>query len=218
MFVFLTTCLIHVQALSVQDFTYSHLGQTDGLGSQRIYSILQAEDGAVWWSTKDGAERYNGVNVKHYQMGDLNMFSNFAGRITKLTKGKNAELIAFDNKGGIFSYDKHEDKFQLYMDISRSFKGDVLVNDILVTEQGLWLAMREGTFFLHDKKLVPIYKNVYTNTVIETKDGMLLCTREGVLNCLLGKRTLPVRICSYVPYFPIKLKVAIMTQSIIRYG
>lgn len=77
------------------------------------------------------------------------------------------------------------------MDISRSFKGDVLVNDILVTEQGLWLAMREGTFFLHDKKLVPIYKNVYTNTVIETKDGMLLCTREGVLNCLLGKRTLP---------------------------
>lgn len=191
MFVFLTTCLIHVQALSVQDFTYSHLGQTDGLGSQRIYSILQTEDGAVWWSTKDGAERYNGVNVKHYQMGDLNMFSNFAGRITKLTKGKNAELIAFDNKGGIFSYDKHEDKFQLYMDISRSFKGDVLVNDILVTEQGLWLAMREGTFFLHDKKLVPIYKNVYTNTVIETKDGVLLCTREGVLNCLLGKRTLP---------------------------
>lgn len=95
MFVFLTTCLIHVQALSVQDFTYSHLGQTDGLGSQRIYSILQAEDGAVWWSTKDGAERYNGVNVKHYQMGDLNMFSNFAGRITKLTKGKNAELIGF---------------------------------------------------------------------------------------------------------------------------
>ena len=183
--------ILCTRAQRVQDFTYSHLGQAEGLCSQRIYSIRQTDDGAVWWSTKDGVERYNGVSVKLYQMGDLGMFSNFAGRITKLTQGKNSELIAFDNKGGIFSYDKKQDKFQLYSNLSELFEGDVIVNDILMTEKGIWLAMREGVSFLQDKTLIPVIKNVYANTIIETKYGILLCTRNGVMECHPNKDGIP---------------------------
>lgn len=180
-----------VNAQKVQDFTYSHLGQAEGLSSQRIYSIRQTEDGAVWWSSKNGVERYNGVSVKRYQMGDLGMFSNFAGRITKLTQSKTSDLFAFDNKGGIFFYDKEQDKFQLHTNLSEQFEGDVIVNDVLMTEKGIWLAMREGVFFLQDKTLIPVIKNIYTNTIVETRNGILLCTRNGVMECHPDKNGIP---------------------------
>ena len=39
-------------AQSVRDFTYTHLGQADGILSQRVYSIQQTtDDGALWWAT-----------------------------------------------------------------------------------------------------------------------------------------------------------------------
>ena len=39
-------------AQKVSDFTFFHIGQADGMASQRIYSILQTSDGAIWWSSK----------------------------------------------------------------------------------------------------------------------------------------------------------------------
>ena len=40
------------------DFTFSHLGQNEGLSNQRIYTIRQTADHALWWSTKEGIDRY----------------------------------------------------------------------------------------------------------------------------------------------------------------
>ncbi len=173
--------LIPAYAQEVKDFTFSHLGQSEGLCSQRIYSIVQTADGALWWSTKDGAERYNGVSVKHYRMGDLSTYSNHAGRITKLCLAAGSTLMAFDNKGGIFTYIAGRDSFERYSDVNKLLDGDVLVNDIMPTANGLWLAMREGIFFLHGNTLTPIVKGVYANTFVNTRHGLLLCTKDGVL-------------------------------------
>lgn len=49
----LVSCLLFLSlrgaAQEAADFTFRHLGQADGLRSQRIYSIVQTDDGAVWW-------------------------------------------------------------------------------------------------------------------------------------------------------------------------
>ena len=66
-----------VRALEADGFTYSHLGLADGLYSQRIYSICQTKDGALWWSNKKGVERYNGMNTRHYPLVSGNVYSSF---------------------------------------------------------------------------------------------------------------------------------------------
>ena len=38
----------------------SNLNTDNGLSSARVYSIVEAEDGAMWISTKRGVDRYNG--------------------------------------------------------------------------------------------------------------------------------------------------------------
>lgn len=171
-----------VRALDVSHFTYSHIGVDQGMLSQRVYSIRQTNDGAVWWAAKNGVERFNGVSVKQYPTSDLSLFRNHGGLISKLAIGPDSTLYAFDNKGCIFVYDKRKDTFQPYCDLSQMIGGDVLLNDILVTKNGMWVALREGVFCLHDQELQTIIRGVYANTIVETGAGLLFCTREGVID------------------------------------
>ena len=88
------TCLLTMMILGsrsqeLNQFTYRHLGMEDGMHSQRVYSILQTNDGAIWWGTKNGVERYNGVTIRHYQLGEQDKYSNDAGRYIKLMLGEN---------------------------------------------------------------------------------------------------------------------------------
>ena len=173
-----------LKAQDVDMFTYSHLGPEEGLCSQRIYSICQTNDGALWWSTKMDIERYNGQNIKHYQLSTDKGYSNFAGRSIKMHIGVNDSLLyAFDNHGHIAVYDEEQDEFRLQVDMSKLMEGSVVLNDILVTSDGWWFAMREGVFFFRDQQLTAVAKGMFTNTIVKTKRSMLFCTREGVYGC-----------------------------------
>ena len=171
-------------AQEIKDFTYTHLGAAEGLLNQRIYTIWQSPDQALWWSTKDGIDRYNGAYIKHYQLGDQQLFSNSAGLITKLVVDRDSTLIAFDNKGGIFDYDEQQDRFVLKTNLQELFAHDVILNDILPSDNGIWLAMREGVFHLQpNKTLTAILRDVYTNTFVKVQNELLLCTRNGLYIC-----------------------------------
>ena len=172
-----------VTAQSVADFTFTHIGQDEGMYSQRVYSIVQTDDQAVWWSTKYGVDRYNGA-VKSYRLGDTQV-NDFGGRTIKLKLDAHSDnthaLMAFDDKGLVFEYDAVQDCFQLVAEVRRLLDDKVLLNDVLPTEQGLWLAMREGIYFLHDGELTAVVKGVTANCIISTGQQLLFGTKNGLL-------------------------------------
>lgn len=184
----LLTNLCVMMSQEVNDFTFFHIGQADGMESQRIYSIIQTSDGAVWWSSKNGVERFNGVNIRHYQLGG-NDFSEHAGKRIELCdhfpKGvKNPDastMVAFDNKGRIYTYDVLLDKFTQRYDVTDKLEGLTDLNDILPTENGYWLATNKGVCFLQDNTLIRVASNYYANYFIPTTNSLLVCTRQGVL-------------------------------------
>ncbi|MBR4363591.1 MAG: helix-turn-helix domain-containing protein [Prevotella sp.] len=185
----LLSALSCLQAQEVGNFTFSHIGSADGMHSQRIYSILQTDDGALWWSSNHGIERYNGVNIKHYALSESGIYSEVAGRrielcdhLEKDTKSlQAAQMLAFDNKGRIYAYDPMLDRFRLLADVSKLLKGLTDLNDILKTANGYWLATNKGIYFLHDDTLIPVARNYYANYIIRTHTSLLFCTRQGVL-------------------------------------
>ena len=198
----------NARAQKVDDFTFIHLGSAEGLTSQRIYHIRQTDDGALWWSDKNGVERYNGVRLKHYPIGNTQLFSHSGGRIFKFVRQvvsqKNTEqktgipLMVFDNKGGIFVYDEPSDCFVLHTDLAAMMGGDVLLNEVLMTDSGAWLAMREGVWFLKkdnkeddSKLLIPIVKDNYANIILQSKHGFLLCLKDGVLSYQIQHHAVP---------------------------
>ena len=174
-------------AQEVSDFTYSHLGQQEGMTSQRVYNIRQTKDGALWWATKNGVDRWNGVRIKNYQMDDEQTFSSMAGRYFKLAQEE--PLVAFDNKGRMYRYNEREDRFEQTADVGKMIAVDVEMNDVAVSDRGIWIAANKGIYLLKDGQLQAIRKDVHANSIVRTKHHLLFCCRQGVLRMEQGNRT-----------------------------
>lgn len=182
-----------IYALDVQDFTFRHFGTQEGMVNQRVYAIAQTTDGAVWWTTKAGVDRTNGQGVRNYPVGNPTVYSSFAGRTVKIAHTqKNAfdtnhhrltsidSLYVFDNTGKIFRYNTIQDRFDEVWNIARLMKRDVILNDVLVDANGVWLAMREGVFRLQADRLVALYAGIYANYIVKTSQHLFFCTTQGV--------------------------------------
>lgn len=100
-------------ALHVNDFTFSHLGLTDGLNSQRIFSLKQTEDGAVWLTTQSFVARYNGVSIENFNLegntGEYNCF---------VQSADNSVLQVFDAGGRIYEYNPEQNHFDVVADVA----------------------------------------------------------------------------------------------------
>lgn len=181
LFIYFTQSLY---AQQVKDFTFFHLGQADGMYSQRVYTIQQTDDGALWWTSKKGVDRYNGAVIKHYELKRKYMLGSAAGLVIRLSRYQQDDestLMAFDNNGNIFSYDPELDEFILDIDIRDLLKKDVQLHDILKTQEGTWLATSEGVYFLNDGRIKTVKEHCHVNCIVQTKFHLLFCTRTEVL-------------------------------------
>ena len=100
-------CLqLHAQeSLTRNMLMLSNVNTDDGLSSARVYSVVEADDGAMWISTKRGVDRYNGQQVRNYTLATDMQFSDACGRNIKLTKDSQQRIYAYDNKGKVYIYE-----------------------------------------------------------------------------------------------------------------
>ena len=56
-------CLLCTLTVQSQSLYFKHLGIADGLSQVRTQAIYQDETGAIWISTAEGLNRYNGSSV-----------------------------------------------------------------------------------------------------------------------------------------------------------
>lgn len=174
----------------------SNLNTDNGLSSARVYSIVEAEDGAMWISTKRGVDRYNGQQVRNYTLATDMQFSDASGRNIKLTKNSQQHIYAYDNKGKIYIYNKVKDTFQLQVNLMNVLGGSVVLNDLLVDDKGcFWMALDRGVYMMaplsiagsKDKTAYSspnkgkyILKNIYVNHIRFFGKQLLIGSPSGV--------------------------------------
>ena len=130
-------------------FMISNINTDNGLSSPRVYSIVEAEDGAMWISTKRGVDRYNGQLVSNYTLATEMQYSDASGRNIKLTQDHHRQIYAYDNKGKVYIYNKVKDTFVLRCNLLNILGGSIVLNELLVDEKGnFWLAMDKGLYCL----------------------------------------------------------------------
>ena len=76
--------LVKSMALQVNDFTFSHIGTDEGIGTQRVFCVKQSLSGAIWWATTTGICRYNGSKVKNYSLDKDTPYAHLGGRFIRL--------------------------------------------------------------------------------------------------------------------------------------
>jgi len=176
-------------ALQVSDFTYSHIGRAEGMGSQRIFSICQSSSGAIWWSSMTGIGRYNGSMVRNYSLDDNTPYGHLGGRVIHIV-ADSSRIIAFDNRGSIYQFSDIRDGFVPLTSLAAKLGHEVALNDICLSGSRMYLAMHDGMYVLNDTTLTRQVKDIYVNRIVTVAGRRLLCAREGVLDDR-GRRLLP---------------------------
>ena len=173
-------------------FMVSNLNTGNGLSSPRVYSIVEAEDGAMWISTKRGVDRYNGQLVSNYTLATEMQYSDASGRNIKLTQDHHRQIYAYDNKGKVYIYNKVKDTFVLRCNLLNILGGSIVLNELLVDEKGnFWLAMDKGLYCLSasadGKEIVRekakgrfILKDTYINHIQFVGQRLLIGTSKDV--------------------------------------
>ena len=173
-------------------FMVSNLNTGNGLSSPRVYSIVEAEDGAMWISTKRGVDRYNGQLVSNYTLATEMQYSDACGRNIKLNQYSHRQIYAYDNKGKVYIYNKVKDKFVLRCNLLNILGRSIVLNELLVDEKGnFWLAMDKGLYCLsasaNGKEIVReeakgrfILKDTYINHIQFIGQRLLIGTSKDV--------------------------------------
>lgn len=172
---------LHAEIRPIQEIL--RLDNTSGLRSQKAYSILEDEYGAVWIGTKAGVNRYNGRTLKNYTLtGDVYSFEDMAGagRIVRLYHN-NGDLYAYDTSGKIYLYSKVFDRFDVILQLSEHTNGDAL-NKYIQTSAGCELfAMNDGLYMRRGKESVkPIIPNITVNELLLADDKVFVGTVSGL--------------------------------------
>lgn len=157
------------------------LDNASGLSSQKVYSILEDENGAIWIGTKAGVDRYNGRKLKNYNLSDDHSYEDLAGRVVRL-EYTNDTLYAYDTSGKIYRYSDIFDDFKLDLRLSDLINGDITLNRYIHTIDGFDIyALDNGLYMRKDEDpIVPVITNITVNEVLKTDTKMFLGTSSGL--------------------------------------
>lgn len=176
--------LLHISSVlsaKVSDYTFTHLGVDEGVVGPHIFTICQTKDGAVWWSTKNTVDRYNGSSVRNYYLDADAPYNRFSGRAIGLviSNDLHSGLYAFDNKGKIFLYNRISDDFLPVADLELMLGRPVILYHIYIDKNGIWAALGDGVFRLENEILHPVLMEP-ARYIMAADDSYLFCTENGV--------------------------------------
>ena len=169
-----------LSAIEVNEFSVQRLTNSEGLCSQQIYSVKQTPDGAIWWASKSCVERYNGVSVKCYCPNAPAEVGYLAGHHWNLFLSADGTIYAFDNKGEVLEYDGVKDAFNLKVNLRDIFGTELILNDICLVGDDMYIAAGHGAFLLRGGSLEPIYEGSYANAVVPAGQNVYFCMTDGV--------------------------------------
>lgn len=84
--------------------SYRYIGKEDGLSSQRVNRILQDSLGYVWFLTPEGPNRYDGKEIRHYQLFDKGEPLNAQVNMNWLYATDDGVLWGISRRGRIFRH------------------------------------------------------------------------------------------------------------------
>lgn len=167
--------------LSSDNFRMDNLSTLNGLSSDRVYSVLEGRDGAIWIGTKNGVDRYNGSLVKNYYMPTNSPFSDASGRSIHVIQNGKGTIFAYDNKGRIYEYQRVKDSFVIKYNLEYILGGGMVVNEITTDGSSFLVALDRGAYrLLEEGTGYYIHENEYVTHVNVCDDEYLVCTNDCV--------------------------------------
>ncbi|AOW20133.1 hybrid sensor histidine kinase/response regulator transcription factor [Urechidicola croceus] len=130
--------------LGQSQVVFKKIDQSSGLSNGRVTSIVKEVNGFVWIGTKNGLNRYDGLELKIYTKKNSNLSSN---DISDLLIDNNNGIWITTLGGGLNFYDRENDSFVIYKHNSDEQNSIVSnqVNTVFKDAKGVvWLGTENG--------------------------------------------------------------------------
>ncbi len=134
-------------AFAYQHYAFKQIGSDEGLSSSNVKVIAQDSNGFIWFGTKNGLDRFDGISVKTFYCRDENA-SRGNNNIGAIYEDKKHNLWIGTDRG-VYVFNPHTEKFTALDIVSPN---GVMVEDWVQTIQGdksgnIWiLAPNQGVF------------------------------------------------------------------------
>ncbi len=165
--------ILHIVLFLTVVFTYAfsqthfeHFSVSDGLSNSSVKSIIQDNNGFLWFGTLNGLNRYDGFNIEVFkqQPGNLNSLAN--SRVVDIYEDAHHYLwiLTFDNN--IHRYDPRTDSFLNIRKLITNY-GNTRIS-IALTETGkgtIWMKLTSGGLIRFEGSAEPDY---YRITIFDT--------------------------------------------------
>lgn len=179
-------CMIGVTAkaeLTNSMFDIRHIGYSEGLSSQRVFSIVEDKHNVIWIATKAGIDRYNGHIVKSYTLPGNFHYGDMAGRRLRLLYDERYGLWAYDHTGRIYRYSVQNDGFEQDLYLGEYISGEIILNKLCLDHKGtLWFGLSSGLYKKEaDGRITSVIPEQYVNDIISTSESLFIGTSMGVL-------------------------------------
>ncbi len=165
--------------LYAQPYYFNHYQINEGLSNNAVICSMQDSQGFLWFGTKDGLNRFDGNNFKHFDATQSGKNSLGGNNIISL-KEDFRKRIWIGTDQGIYCYDPVDEQFRL---LSKKFENaDV---PVIVTDQRkrIWF-ISNGMLYCHDLVSQAIQQftksDLYITSISCTKNGTVFFgTPEG---------------------------------------
>lgn len=132
-------------------YYFKNLSVQNGLSQNTVNAILQDKQGFMWFGTKDGLNRYDGLSFRKFKHDDRSQRSignNFITALYEDAKGN----IWVGTDVGLYIYDPEKDFFRHFTELSaESTRIEHTVTAISGDNQGcVWVAVESQGLFCYD--------------------------------------------------------------------
>lgn len=147
LFAFLSFCVFCTYADSpVGQFTFRSLDINNGLSQNTVHAILQDRQGFMWFGTKDGLDRYDGVFFQAFKKETGTLGNNFVTTLYEDDEGQ----IWIGTDVGVYLYSPLKEKTEFF---GLKSKQNTIIDHTVTTivgdrEGGVWIvSLGQGIFY-----------------------------------------------------------------------
>lgn len=177
-------CLIGITPLQARKVAY--LNSENGLTGDNVQEIFKDSRGIVWIGTNEGINRYNGIDIVHYEASLPGMHRTVA----HLAEMPDGTLVA-GTRGGLYRINVEGQCYECLFDHTGVINALCLVGDTLLigSREGLWI-YRDETHLerIAIGETVVSRDNAINAMVTDDATGVWICTDEKLLHFDLPTR------------------------------
>ncbi len=158
-FFFLCILVIPVNAQDVLHYYFRTLDIRNGLSQNTVNAILQDRQGFMWFGTKDGLNRFDGLSFRVFKREETKLGNNIITALHEDRKGN----IWVGTDAGVYIFNPLQEKFSAFDKISntgRSIKRAVTL--ITSDEEGnIWISSDYDGLFCYNTKDAKLFSYLH---------------------------------------------------------